>query len=47
MFACWRKTMVDTGFNPDFMDMLSDDLTAIYTIDFSDNIGMFEAFYKS
>ncbi len=36
-----------TGFNPSYKDVKTSDLTAIYTIDFSGNKDMFDAFYKS
>ncbi len=35
-----------TGFNPYYQNVYAGQLTAIYTIDFSSNIGMYNAFYK-
>ena len=36
-----------TGFNPDYQDVAASDLTAKYTVDFSDNKEMFMEFYKT
>ncbi|MCL2676228.1 MAG: DUF4474 domain-containing protein, partial [Firmicutes bacterium] len=36
-----------TGFNPEFKDVKAGNLTAIYNINFSGNIDMFNAFYNT
>jgi hypothetical protein len=36
-----------TGFNPKYDDVNAKDLTANYTVDFSDKKGMYDAFIKS
>ena len=35
-----------TGFNPAYKNVLAEELTAVYTVDFSGNIEMFKAFYN-
>lgn len=39
-----EKTWWLTGFNPDYRNVLAEELTATFTVDFSENAGMFESF---
>lgn len=36
-----------TGFNPDYQDVKASELTATYTVDFSNKKGLFKAFYDT